>query len=317
MADFLRKGNTVLRRRRNLRPAHRSIGRERALGIESLEGRLVLAAAIGYDRGSRTLSIVGSAGNDSAEVRQQGGNVVVSLTSSAGRLSRTVPAAQVSQITFSGLAGNDTFTNLAAIASRAHRGTGDDVLRGGRGVDRFMGGEGNDRLLGNAGNDSLDGGAGNDAVWGGVGNDRVTGGDGNDELYGDDGTDSLWGGLGNDRLSGGTGNDALQGEKGNDWFDGDTGRDQIVGGDGLDLEVDTGDRFADRGPEGRALVAASLHERRQFLLGRFRHVTRAAGRQAGARCPADGQPGHAGFATAARPASLTGHMARFTTGSIQ
>jgi hypothetical protein len=238
------------RRRHNLLPARRSIGRKRALIVESLEGRIVLAAAIGYDRASGTVSIVGSKGNDSAEVRQQGANVVVSLTSSAGRLSRTVPASQVSQIAFSGLAGNDAFTNLTAIASRADGGAGDDVLRGGSGVDRLMGAVGNDQLMGGAGNDTLDGGAGNDATWGGVGNDKVMGGDGNDKLYGDDGTDSLWGGLGNDQLSGGAGNDALQGQMGNDWFDGGAGRDAIVGGVGMDMEVDTGDRFADGDTDG-------------------------------------------------------------------
>lgn len=238
------------RRLGKLCPAGRNIGRKCALGVESLEGRIVLAAAIGYDRGSRTLSIVGSEGNDSAQIRQQGANVVVSLSSAAGRLSRTVPAAQVSRVVFMGLAGNDTFTNQTGIASRADGGAGADVLRGGNGVDRLIGGDGNDQLLGNAGNDTLDGGTGNDAAWGGAGNDQVIGGDGNDQVNGDAGTDSLWGGLGNDALVGGAGNDALQAEKGDDWLDGGTGSDTIVGGDGLDMEVDVGDRFADGDTDG-------------------------------------------------------------------
>jgi hypothetical protein len=45
----------MLRRRRNLRSAHRSIGRERALNCEGLEGRIVLAAGIAHDRASRVL----------------------------------------------------------------------------------------------------------------------------------------------------------------------------------------------------------------------------------------------------------------------
>jgi hypothetical protein len=249
-ADFLLKGDTILRRQRNLRPAHRSIGRERALSVESLEGRIVLAAAIGYDRASRTVSIVGSEGNDSAQVRQQGANLVVSLNSAAGRFSRTVPAAQVSRVVFTGLAGNDTFTNQTGIASRADGGAGADILRGGRGVDQLRGGDDNDQLFGGEGNDTLDGGTGNDAAWGGAGNDQVMGGDGNDNVNGDAGNDSLWGGLGNDGLSGGAGNDGLQGEKGNDWFDGGTGKDNIVGGVGMDMEVDTGDRFADGDTDG-------------------------------------------------------------------
>jgi hypothetical protein len=97
------------RRGRTFRPAHRSRGGEGGLSAERLEGRIVLAAAIGWERASRTVSIVGSEGNDSAQVRQQGGNLVVSLNSATGRLSRTVPAAQVSQVVFTGLAGNDTF----------------------------------------------------------------------------------------------------------------------------------------------------------------------------------------------------------------
>jgi hypothetical protein len=240
----------MLRRRRKLRPARRSIGRKRALNVESLEGRIVLAAAIGYDRASRTVSIVGSEGNDSAQVRQQGANLVVSLNSAAGRLSRTVPAAQVSRVVFTGLAGNDTFTNQTGIASRADGGAGADILRGGRGVDQLSGGDGNDQLFGGEGNDTLDGGTGNDAAWGGAGNDQVMGGDGNDKVYGDAGTDSLRGGFGNDELSGGAGNDALQGEKGNDWFDGGAGSDKILGGEGMDMEVDTGDRFADGDTDG-------------------------------------------------------------------
>jgi len=222
----------MLRSRRNLRPAHRTIACELARNFESLEGRILLAAAIGYDRASRTVSIVGSEGNDSAQVLQQGANLVVSLNSAAGRLSRTVPAAQVSRVVFTGRAGNDTFTNQTGIASRAYGGAGADILRGGRGVDQFRGGDDNDQL------------------FGGEGNDQLMGGDGNDNVNGDAGTDSLWGGLGNDMLDGGTGNDALHGETGNDWFTGGTGRDQLVGGEGLDQEVDTGDRFADGDTDG-------------------------------------------------------------------
>ena len=222
----------MLRSRRNLRPAHRTIACELARDFESLEGRILLAAAIGYDRASRTVSIVGSEGNDSARVLQQGANLVVSLNSAAGRVSRTVSAAQVSRVVFTGRAGDDTFINQTGIASRAYGGAGADILRGGRGVDQFRGGDHNDQL------------------FGGEGNDQLMGGDGNDNVNGDAGTDSLWGGLGNDMLDGGTGNDALQGETGNDWFTGGTGRDQLVGGEGLDLEVDTGDGFTDGDTDG-------------------------------------------------------------------
>lgn len=238
------------RLRLNRRPAIRGLGRESAFGVESLEHRIVLTASIAHDRAARVLSIVGSAGNDIAEVRQQGTNVVVSLTSAAGRVSRTVPAAQVARVVFTGLAGNDSFTNTTAIATRADGGAGADVLRGGRGVDEFVGGDGNDQLFGDAGNDMLDGGAGNDAAWGGAGNDTVMGGVGNDQIYGDVGTDSLWGGVGNDELLGGAGNDSLQAGAGDDRLNGETGSDQLVGGEGLDMEIDTSDRFADGDTDG-------------------------------------------------------------------
>lgn len=210
----------------------------------------MLAPGIGHDRASRVLAIVGSSGNDSVDVRHQGANVVVSLTSAAGRLSRTVSGSQVSRIVFTGLAGDDTFTNQTAIASRADGGPGADTLRGGRGVDEFLGGEGDDRLFGGGGNDSLGGGRGNDAAWGGAGNDRVTGDDGNDQIFGEAGTDSLWGGLGNDDLLGGADNDSLQAGAGDDRLNGELGQDQLVGDKGLDLEVDPQDRFADGDVDG-------------------------------------------------------------------
>lgn len=110
------------RRARYHRPGRRGSAQRRILNVEGLEPRIVLAAGIGFDRASRVVSIVGPGGNDSAEVRQQGANLVVSLNSAAGRLSRVVGAAQVSQIVFSGQAGNETFTNVTAIASRADGG---------------------------------------------------------------------------------------------------------------------------------------------------------------------------------------------------
>lgn len=273
-------------RRRHDRFSRRKLARGPHLGVEGLEGRIVLAAGIGHDRGSRVVSIVGSAGNDVAEIRQQGENIVVSLSSAAGRFSRTVPAAQVSRVVFTGLAGNDTFTNQTAIASRAEGGAGADILRGGSGVDELLGGGGSDQLLGNAGSDVIDGGAGDDAAWGGVGDDRLMGGLGRDQVYGQGGTDDMWGGVGDDMLDGGGGNDAIRGEDGSDMLlggigndaitggggndelqggvgddslraddgddmlNGDAGRDQLVGGDGLDREMDPQDRLTDGDDDG-------------------------------------------------------------------
>lgn len=220
------------------------------LGVENLEGRIVLAAGVTHDRSARILSIVGSAGNDVVDVRQQGANVVVSFASATGRFSRTVPAAQVTRVVFTGLAGDDSFTNQTAIASRADGGAGADVLRGGRGADELLGGDGHDRLLGNAGNDAIDGGTGDDMLDGGAGNDTVRGEDGGDMLLGGSGNDLITGGGGNDELQGGVGDDSLQAGHGDDMLNGDAGRDQLVGGDGLDREVDPQDRLADGDDDG-------------------------------------------------------------------
>jgi len=211
------------------------------LHVEGLERRIVLTAGIVLDRAARTLSIVGSAGNDVAEVRQQGATVVVSLASATGRVSRSVPAALVSRVVFMGHAGNDSFTNQTAIASRADGGRGADVLRGGRGGDELIGGDGNDRLLGNAGDDMLDGGSGGDSISGEDGHDMLLAGGGNDRISGGGGHDDLHGGAGDDSLLAGPGNDML---------DGDVGSDQLVGGEGFDQEVDPQDRFTDGDDDG-------------------------------------------------------------------
>jgi hypothetical protein len=255
-------------------------------GAEQLEGRVVLAAGIGFDQSSRTVTIVGSEGGDVAEVRQQGGNVVVSLDAASGRFSRTIAVAAVERIMFTGLAGNDSFTNASGIPSRASGGPGIDVLRGGGGTDELLGGGGNDQLFGGGGHDVVDGGAGNDMAEGGAGDDRVSGGIGRDQLGGDDGSDDMWGGAGDDVIIGGRGNDAIRGEEGDDFIrgaggsdmvsggkgsddlfggaggdmldagegddqlDGELGGDRLIGGAGLDRESDKQDRFEDGDADG-------------------------------------------------------------------
>jgi hypothetical protein len=192
----------------------------------------------------------------------------------------------VSRVVFTGLAGNDTFTNQTGIASRADGGAGADVLRGGRGADELIGGDGSDRLVGDAGNDVIDGGEGDDAAWGGLGNDRLMGGVGQDQVYGEGGTDDMWGGAGNDMLDGGAGNDTIRGEDGSDdlrggagsdWLggfaggdmltggigndtlkggdgsdmlDGQEGSDRLMGGGGIDREIDAQDRLTDGDADG-------------------------------------------------------------------
>jgi len=104
------------------------------------DARCIQAGGVRESIGSAGVRGLRSSGNDVTEVRQQGGNIVVSLASATGRVSRTVPAAQVSRVVFTGLAGNDTFTNQTAIPSRADGGAGADAAWGGASNDRLMGG---------------------------------------------------------------------------------------------------------------------------------------------------------------------------------
>jgi len=219
-------------------------------GAERLERRVVLAAGIAFDPNSRTVSIVGSEGVDVAEVRQQGGEVVVLLNSAAGQFSRTIGGGAVDRIVFTGLAGNDTFTNESSIPSRASGGPGADVLRGGGVGDELSGGGGNDQVFGEGGIDALSGGAGNDVMVGGRGNDAIRGGDGDDSIRGAGGGDMLSGGKGSDDLFGGAGGDMLDAGEGDDQLDGELGGDRLIGGAGLDRESDLQDRFEDGDTDG-------------------------------------------------------------------
>jgi hypothetical protein len=221
-----------------------------SFGAERLEGRVVLAAGIAFDPNSRTVSIVGSDGGDVADVRQQGGEVVVSLNSAAGQFSRTISGEAVDRIVFTGLAGDDTFTNQSSIPSRAHGGPGADMLRGGGAGDTFFGGVGIDQIIGNGGNDELWGGAGDDVVIGGPGSDAIQGGGGDDVIRGSGGGDMLSGGKGGDDLFGGAGGDMLDAGEGDDQLDGQLGSDRLIGGVGLDREADVQDQFEDGDADG-------------------------------------------------------------------
>lgn len=176
---------------------------ESHLHVESLEGRLVLAASVGLDRFG-TLRITGSQSDDSVAVSVQRSKVVVTQTAAAAKV---FALGRVRSIAFSGLAGNDAFTNNTAIRCVAEGGAGNDVLRGGANRDVLRGGDDADTLFGNGQDDTLDGGTGDDSLFGGVGHDTLAGNTGNDDLFGQAGDDSLDGDEGDDRLFGGLGED--------------------------------------------------------------------------------------------------------------
>jgi hypothetical protein len=252
---------------------------QRIAYIERLENRVAMAAGISLDRASRTIAIVGTAGNDTALARQSGNNIVVSLVTPAGRFNQTYRSSTVSRLAFTGLAGNDSFTNSTALPARADGGAGADVLRGGRAADELIGGDGADQLFGDAGNDLLDGGAENDSIQGGLGNDRVLGGDGLDNLAGNDGVDELWGGDGSDLLDGGNGNDLVVGEAGDDALAGGSGNDSVRGGVGSDtllggngndsLEGGDDDDRLDGGAGGDRLLGDAGLDRESDVEDRF------------------------------------------------
>lgn len=203
---------------------------ESHLHVESLEGRIVLTAGVGFDTRQGVLAIMGSEGNDTAVVTRRGTKVVASITTPSGTISKTVSASRVKSISFSGLAGNDSFTNVTNLKSRADGGAGIDTLRGGSNSDTLIGGDDDDVLVGNGGKDNLAGGAGDDSLDGGTGNDTEDGGDGDDTVVGGDGNDRLSGGTGDDSLDGGTGNDSENGDDGKDILLGGLGADTLSGG---------------------------------------------------------------------------------------
>lgn len=212
-------------------PARRRYRPESYLHLESLEGRLVLAASVGLDRFG-TLRITGSQSDDSVTVSVQRTKVVVTQTAAAAKV---FALGRVRSIAFSGLAGDDAFTNHTAIRCVADGGAGNDVLRGGANRDVLRGGDDADTLVGNGQDDTLDGGRGDDKLFGGGGHDTLAGGDGNDDIRGEDGNDRMSGGSGDDLIEGGRGDDVAGGDGGDDAMYGGVGNDDLYGGDDDDL----------------------------------------------------------------------------------
>ena len=223
---------------------------ESRLRVESLEGRIVMAAGITFDARRGILSLVGSERNDTAAISMQGTMIVADLKTPTVGWSRAFDVRTVKTINFSGLGGDDSFTNDSAVASAADGGKGSDVLTGGDAGDKLLGGDGNDKLFGRSGDDTLTGGAGNDWIEGGEGRDTAGGGPGIDTLLGGVGDDHLSGGDAGDLLDGGEGNDYVGGGKGDDQLYGSLGDDRIVGNQGDDkLWGGAGNDTLDAGPD--------------------------------------------------------------------
>ena len=233
------------------RPRVESHGRvESRLGLESLEGRIVLAAGISFDAKQGVLSLLGTERNDVATISIQGTKVVADLKTPSATYRKLFTASAVKTITFTALGGDDSFTNNSGIASKVDGGKGSDTLVGGDGKDQLIGGDGNDQLFGRGGDDTLTGLAGDDSIEGGDGKDTAGGGPGIDTILGGLGDDTLSGGDDGDLLDGGDGNDYVGGGKGDDQLYGNLGNDKLVGSQGDDkLWGGAGNDILDAGPD--------------------------------------------------------------------
>ena len=240
-------------------------------GIESLESRRLLSAAV---LAGTTLMVKGDAGaanTISVHYNDAGDQVEVTIDSTnklgvAKHLDKFFPTALgITQVVIRGGAKADVInvgqsgkdfdinTRIFAMpgADTIHTSDESDWIDAGAGNDTVTSGDGNDTVRGGQGNDSLTVGDGNDKVAGGQGNDVITAGDGNDLLTGGsgadsvtagDGTDLIYGGAGNDVLTagngvgdtlfGGPGDDSLTAGNGGDTFGGVLGHNTITGGTG-------------------------------------------------------------------------------------
>jgi Ca2+-binding RTX toxin-like protein len=188
--------------------------------VESLEVRTVPAASIVLN--GTTIDITGYDNpyyGENVTVTKLSGDpanpyddaIYVELISQNGNLSKTVDlwknsggtwVPNVTAISYSGLAGDDSFNDQTSLPSSSAGGEGRDYLVGGTGNDYADGGPGDDTLFGGAGNDFLGAGQGTDYVDGQAGADTLyesyfAGGgagvnNGNDVLVGGDGVDRVY-----------------------------------------------------------------------------------------------------------------------------
>lgn len=156
--------------------------RRQPAAIEPLERRTLLSgnpfaiSEAAHPAGGIELRVIGTAGNDRIDVRQDG----LALTLTSGTWTKTYNKT-FRGIFIDGDAGNDTITLDASVMV-------DAVLKGGLGNDSLSGGSGHDRLYGGAGTNMLYGANGDDILVsvGGATNDKLIGGLDNDSYWLDD-----------------------------------------------------------------------------------------------------------------------------------
>ena len=151
-----------------------------AIDLESTPG-----SGVG-DGAADSVTVNGTAGNDTVQVAGTGGSVSVTGLPASVTLAGAEGAND--RLIVNGGAGNDVI-NAAGLAA----GSVQLTIDGGAGNDTITGSQGDDILIGGDGNDTVIGGRGNDVAFLGNGNDRFVWnpGDGSDVVEGQAGTDTL------------------------------------------------------------------------------------------------------------------------------
>ncbi|WP_027520187.1 calcium-binding protein [Bradyrhizobium sp. WSM1417] len=138
------------------------------------------------DGAADTVTVNGTAANDSIQVTGTGGSVTVAGLPATVTLTGAEGAND--RLTINGGAGNDVISAAGLAAGSVQLvidgGAGNDTISGSAGADRLIGGDGNDTVIGGRGDDFADLGNGNDTfIWNpGDGSDIVEGGAGTDTL---------------------------------------------------------------------------------------------------------------------------------------
>ena len=135
---------------------------------------------------SDSVTVNGTAGNDTVQVSGVGGFVTVAGLPASVTLAGAEGAND--RLIIDTLGGNDVIS-----AAGLQAGTVQLTIDGGAGNDTITGSDGNDILIGGDGNDTITGGRGNDTATLGNGNDTFVWnpGDGSDIVEGQAGTDTL------------------------------------------------------------------------------------------------------------------------------
>jgi len=138
------------------------------------------------DGASDSVTVNGTAGNDTVQVSGVGGFVTVAGLPASVTLAGAEGAND--RLIIDTLGGNDVIS-----AAGLQAGTVQLTIDGGAGTDTITGSDGNDILIGGDGNDTITGGRGNDTATLGNGNDTFVWnpGDGSDIVEGQAGTDTL------------------------------------------------------------------------------------------------------------------------------